>query len=368
MIQKMHPPAVQDLLYLLTIPQIGPGRIRKLFESLGSINDILSAPIQNLVHVAGIDQKLAQQLKKGGDRAIVDQQLDFMEKQKIQYITLWDDNYPELLKRIPDAPVLLFYKGILKEHHQKAVAIVGTRSPSSYGKVVTAELARQLVGHGITVVSGMARGVDTIAHQTALQTGGETLAVLGCGVDRCYPSENNQIYRKIPEQGALISEYFIGTGPDAVNFPKRNRIISGLSLGTVVIEAGNRSGALISALFALNQDREVFAVPGNINSPKSQGCNQLIQQGAKLVLTVEDILEEIGEITSSGPVQKNWTIPENLGPLEKSILEHLSSDPKHIDRLVMELREGPSTVLSGLLSLELLGLAQQLAGKMFIRI
>jgi len=364
----MHPPAVQDLLYLLTIPQIGPGRIRKLFQAFGGIDNIKKTPLQNLIRVAGIDQKLAQHLKKGGDQAAVDQQLALLEEQKIQYVTLWDDNYPLLLKRIPDAPVLLFYKGILKEIHQKAVAIVGTRSPSNYGKLVTAELARKLISHGITVVSGMARGVDTIAHQTAIQTGGETLAVLGCGVDRCYPSDNRQVYNKIPEQGAVMSEYFIGTGPDAVNFPKRNRIISGLSLGTVVIEAGNRSGALISALFALNQDREVFAVPGNINSPKSQGCNRLIQQGAKLVQSVEDILEEIGEISSSGPVQKNWTIPENLGPLEKKIMEYLSSDPKHIDRLVMELREAPSTVLSGLLTLELLGLVQQLAGKMFIRI
>ena len=366
--QTLNPPAVQDLLYLLTIPQIGPGRIRKLLQAFGTVENILKAPAQHLMRVAGIDQKLTEHLKRGGDPSSVEQQLELLNKGSIRCVTIWDSHYPSLLKRIPDAPVLLFYFGELKESHQRAVAIVGTRTPSSYGKVTTTELTRQLVRNGITVVSGMARGVDTIAHHTALQNGGETLAVLGCGVDRCYPSENRQLYQKIPMQGAVLSEYFIGTGPDAVNFPKRNRIISGLSLGTVVIEAGNRSGALISALFALNQDREVFAVPGNINSPKSQGCNRLIQQGAKLVQSVEDILEEIGELAQSGPKEKTWTMPENLGPLERKILENLSSDPKHIDRLVMELREAPSTVLSGLLTLELLGLAQQLVGKMFIRI
>jgi DNA processing protein len=327
----------------------------------------MKTPIQNLVRVEGIDRKLAEHIKRGGDEAIVDQQLESLEKHQVQYITIWDSAYPLLLKRISDAPVVLFYKGALKEIHQKAIAVVGMRSPSNYGKTVTTELVRQLVLNEITIVSGMARGVDSIAHQTALQTGGETLAVLGCGMDYCYPPENKQLYHKISDNGAVISEYFMGTGPDAANFPKRNRIISGLSLGTLVIEAGNRSGALISALFALNQNREVFAVPGNINSHKSIGSNRLIQQGAKLVLSVDDILEEIGEIPSSSQVRQK-KIPENLGETEKAILEKLSIDPKHIDRLVMELHETPSTILAGLLTLELLGLVQQLAGKMFVRL
>ena len=365
--QEKSPPTIYDLLYLLTIPQIGPGRIRKLFQVFSSVEEMLKAPVQKIVRVEGIDRKLAEQIKRGGDKAVVDQQLELLEKHQVQYMTIWDSAYPVLLKRISDAPVVLFYRGGFKETHQKAIAVVGMRSPSNYGKVATAELVRQLVRNEITIVSGMARGVDSIAHHTALQNGGETLAVLGCGMDCCYPPENHQLYLQIPEHGAVISEYFMGTGPDAVNFPKRNRIISGLSLGTLVVEAGNRSGALISALFALNQNREVFAVPGNMNSTRSSGCNRLIQQGAKLVLSVEDILEEIGENSIPSRMQPK-KIPENLRQLEKIVLEKLSTDPKHIDRLVMELQEAPSTILAGLLTLELLGLVQQLAGKMFVRL
>jgi DNA processing protein len=212
----------------------------------------------------------------------------------------------------------------------------------------------------------MARGVDTIAHRTALQHDGQTIAVLGCGVDVCYPPENKNLYQEIPRHGAVLSEYFLGTGPDAPNFPKRNRIISGLSRGTLVIEAGDKSGALITAFFALDQNRDVFAVPGNINSAKSIGCNRLIKHGAKLVQSAKDILEEIG-MGGSTSEQGPKPVPENLGDFERRVLKNLSADPKHIDKLVSELRESPSAVLTGLLSLELLGLVQQLAGKMFIR-
>jgi DNA processing protein len=360
-------PALYDLLHLLTIPNIGPGRIRKLLQVFEGVEQILKAPVQKLTRVEGIDLKLAECIKKGGETELARTQVALIKKHKINYILIWDKNYPAILKQIPDAPVILFYHGEFKDQHKKSIALVGTRTPSNYGRMVTIELVRQLVGNGLTIVSGMARGIDSIAHQIAIQNGGETLAVLGCGVDQCYPPENLDLYQKIPQHGAVISEYFVGTGPDAINFPKRNRIISGLSLGTVVIEAGERSGALITAFYALNQNREVYAVPGNINSPKSQGCNRLIKEGAKLVQTVDDILEEIGELNKvSAPEAK--AIPTNLQPLEKSILENLGSDPKHIDRLVLDLKEAPSAILAGLLTLELLGLAQQLAGKMFVRI
>ncbi len=360
-------PSLSDLLYLLTIPQVGPGRIRRLMQVFENSQAILRAPVQKLVQVEGIDQKLAAQIKKGGDAEIARTQHALIEKNDIQYLTIWDKDYPNLLKRISDAPVILFYRGNLKAPHPPALAVVGTRTPSNYGKVTTAEMVRQLISHGVSIVSGMARGIDTIAHHTAIQSGGETLAVLGCGLDQCYPPENRQLYQKIPDHGALISEFFVGTGPDAVNFPRRNRIISGLSLGTLVVEAGDRSGALITALFALNQNREVFAIPGNITSSKSLGSNRLIKQGGKLVQTVEDILDEISEFASRKSLPPK-IIPENLGPLEKKILGKLTDDPKHIDRLVMEVKETPSTVLAGLLTLELLGLVQQLAGKMFIRL
>ncbi|RQW01231.1 MAG: DNA-protecting protein DprA [Calditrichaeota bacterium] len=360
-------PYVEDLLYLLTVPNIGPGRIRRLFQQFGSFQDIRRAPVRKLIHVAGIDLKIAEQIKNGGNDTIVANQMALLDKFQIDYITIWDKAYPSLLKRISDPPIVLFYKGDFKEQHSRSIAVVGTRTPSAYGKMMAAEITRQLVAKGITVVSGLARGVDSIAHQTAIGCGGETIAVLGCGVDRCYPPENYELYRKIPDHGAVISEYFIGTGPDAVNFPKRNRIISGLSLGTLVVEAGRKSGAVISAILALNQNREVFAIPGNINNPRSEGSNLLIKQGAKLVQNVEDILEEIGEFSHYFPIPPK-PIPDDLGPIEKAIISSLSEDPKHIDRLVMELRETPSTILSGLLTLELMGLVQQLPGKMFIRL
>lgn len=363
----MKAPALNDILYLLTIPNIGPARIRKLFLAFESVEQLLKAPVQSMTRIEGIDLKLAEYIKKGGDQDLVRQQTALIKKNKIEYVTIWENEYPPLLKQIPEAPIILFYRGRFSKQHQPAIAIVGTRTPSHYGKVVVSNLVRELVAKNITIVSGLARGIDSIAHQVAIQNGGETLAVLGCGIDQCYPPENRELFQKIPRHGAVISEYFLGTGPDAVNFPKRNRIISGLSLGTVVIEAGERSGALITAYYALNQNREVFAVPGNINNPKSYGCNSLIQQGAKLVQGVDDILEEIGEIRSSSPPAPK-AIPNNLHSLEKKILENLNSDPKHIDRLVLELKESPSAILAGLLTLELLGLVQQLPGKMFVRL
>ncbi len=359
---KLH-----DLLYLLTIPNIGPGRIRKLFQAFHDIKQILAAPIQNLIQVEGIDYRIAEQIKLGGNQKIAEEQIALIEQFKVNYITIWDTDYPPILKRIPDAPVILFYKGQIKVLCQQSIAIVGTRTPSEYGRIVTTEIVKQLIYHNLTIVSGLARGIDSIAHRTAIQSGGSTVAVLGCGIDRCYPPENQKLYQQIKKQGCILSEYFIGTGPDAINFPKRNRIISGLSLGTLVIEAGDRSGALISALFALNQNREVFAIPGNINSPKSRGCNRLIKQGAKLIQSVEDILEEIGEPLGRN-VGEPKPIPDNLSQFEKKLLAILSTEPKHIDQLVLDLKESPSTVLSSLLTLELMGLVQQLVGKMFIRI
>ncbi len=362
-----HKPHILDLIYLLTIPNIGPGRIRRLLQVFHSKDEILKAPLQKLVRVDGIDFKLAAQLKKGGDAAEAEKQVHLIEKFQVQYLTIWDRDYPASLKQISDPPVILFYKGTVSEEHRQAIAIVGTRTPSSYGKVVTTEIVRELTARNITIVSGMARGIDAVAHHTALRNEGQTIAVLGCGIDRCYPPENRPLYTDIPNHGAIFSEYLIGTGPDATNFPKRNRIISGLSQGTLVIEAGDRSGALITAVYALNQNREVFAIPGNINSPKSRGTNTLIKQGAKLVQSVDDILEEIsGWTTPDNRPPK--PAPDNLSELETAILSKLSNEPKHIDRLVMELKESPAIILSGLLNLELLGLVQQLSGKMFIRL
>ena len=345
-------PALKDILYLLSIPNMGPARIRRLLSVFGSAEELSRAPLQCLTRIEGIDRVLAQQLKAGGDSAAVEKQLQLIDKQRVKTVSIWQEGYPELLKKTADPPLLLFYKGTLPEKWPPCIGIVGTRMPSAYGKGVTERLVSELVRKGITIVSGFARGIDTVAHRTALRKGSRTFAILGCGVDA---------------NGAMISEFFLGTGPDAVNFPRRNRIISGVSLGVVVMEAGQKSGALITAGYALDQNREVFAVPGQITNPKTVGTHRLIQQGAKLVHTVDDILEEI-EASLESVAGKSKAPPPDLSPLERKILERLSSDPKHIDRLVMELEEAPASILASLLNLELAGLVRQLSGKMFIRI
>lgn len=360
-------PNLKDILLLLSIPNFGSGRVRRLLSVFGTTEAIFKAPVQRLMKVNGLDRKLIEQIKKGGDQKEVDQQLELIEKHRIHALTFWDAQYPELLKKTADPPLLLFFKGQLPERLPPCLAVVGTRTPTQYGKTVTEKLVGDLVHNGIAIVSGLARGIDTIAHQSALSYGGKTIAVLGCGLDHVYPPENRKIYQAIAEKGILFSEYFIGTGPDAVNFPRRNRIISGISLGVLIVEAGDKSGALITANYAVDQNREVFAIPGSVNNPKSSGPHRLIQQGAKLVHTVQDILDEIAPgLPQNQPAEK--PIPPHLSPLDRSVLEKLSSDPKHIDRLVLELKESPAMILSSLLNLELSGLVRQLSGKMFIRI
>ncbi len=359
-------PSLEDLLLLLTIPNIGPGRIRRLLGVFPSVQDLLKAPLRTLMRIEGIDHRLAQQIKQGGNPQVVLQQVKQMKHHGIGHISIWDEGYPPLLKQIPDPPVLLFYKGQSPSRWPLCLAVVGTRIPSRYGKLIAEKLVTELVKMGIAIISGLARGIATIAHRTAIRHGGKTYAVLGNGLDSVYPPENRRLVEEICRQGATFSEYFLGTGPDAVNFPRRNRIISGMCQGILVIEAGEKSGALITAHYAADHNRDVFAVPGEISNPKSAGCHRLIQKGAKLVHTIDDILEEL-------PLQQPEAAPEemlppDLTPSEKLLLEQLSfNEPRHIDHLVMHLEESPAVLLSRLLQLELKGLVKQLSGKMFIR-
>ncbi|NOX38241.1 MAG: DNA-protecting protein DprA [Calditrichaeota bacterium] len=359
-------PALEDVLLLLTIPNIGPGRIRKLLAIFPTAKDILQAPIQTLMRIEGIDQRLALQIKQGGDPRAVQQQLKLMHTHNVKWMTIWDEGYPPLLKHIPDPPVILFYKGAIPNPWPVCLAVVGTRLPSNYGKIITEKLVLELVKNGVAIVSGLARGIDTIAHRTAIRQGGLTFAVLGNGLDAIYPPENRTLFRDIAQHGAVFSEFFLGTGPDAGNFPRRNRIISGMCQGILVIEAGEKSGALITANYAIDHNREVFAVPGEVTNPKSLGCHRLIQKGAKLVHSVEDILEELP--LQKAPGVRNPAPPPNLSDSELSLLEQLSyNEPRHIDQLVLKLEESPAVLLSRLLQLELKGLVKQLSGKMFIR-
>jgi DNA processing protein len=271
-----------------------------------------------------------------------------------------DSGYPERLKEIYEHPIILYVKGTLEPSDAISIAIVGTRKPTVYGRQVTEELAANLAGCGLTICSGLARGVDTLAHQTALKNNGRTLAVLGSGINVVYPSENRELAKRIVENGALISEYPINSGPKAENFPRRNRIISGLTLGTLVTEAGNSSGASITAEFALEQNREVFAVPGSILSAQSRGTNKLIQQGAKLVREAADILGELNLRSIISQLDFKEIVPENEA--ETLILSNLSSEAKHIDEVCRASGMSISLVSSTLAVMELKGLVRQCGG------
>ena len=356
----------ESLLKLYSIPGIGPGRMRNLISALGSPQAVLDAPLQHLIRVQGIEKTTAIKIKNEVDEHFVELQLNYINKNDVEILSFWDKNYPLRLKKIYDPPAFLFMKGQIKPSDEMAIGIVGTRVPSHYGTIITEQFSKELASNGFTIVSGFARGVDTIAHTAALKSGGRTIAVLGSGIDNIYPPENKKIAVEIIENGAIISEYPIGTNPDAGNFPRRNRIISGLSLGILITEAGAKSGALITAFQALEQNREVFATPGPINSAKSAGTNQLIKEGAKLVQGTLDILQELdGQISITKKVKPK--VMPSLKGLEKTIFEKLSDSPAHVDQLAEKCKKTVPEILSVLLTLELMGVVKQLSGKMFVR-
>jgi DNA processing protein len=279
-------------LALHLVPGVGRITFKKLVGYFGHPRDVMGATAGQLMRVAGIGPKLAQTITGFQTPTEVERELRAVQAAGCQIIPQSDPNYPPLLKAIEDPPPVLYVKGEIGEPVAPAIAVVGSRRPSIYGKVVAEQLVRGLSEAGVTVVSGLARGIDSVAHAKTLDHGGRTIAVLGCGLEHMYPPENRPLAQRISRQGAVVSEFPMMTKPDRLNFPLRNRTISGLSLGTVVIEAGERSGALITVQWALEQGREVFAVPGNVTAPTSRGTNRLIKMGAKLVDCVEDILEE----------------------------------------------------------------------------
>lgn len=364
----MNLEALRALLQLTTVPGIGPTRIRALVAHFHSAPDALSASMNALCQVPGIERVLAENIRAHGDHTFAERQLELLARRGTRLLTYWDEDYPALLKKIPDPPVLLYVEGALASSNENLLAIVGTRAPTQYGKMVAEKLSGELAARGFTIVSGLARGIDTIAHRTALKSGGRTLAVLGSGLDVMYPAENEKLAREISEHGAIISEYPFGAKPDAANFPRRNRIISGLSLGVLVIEAGVESGAMITANLALEHNREVFAVPGSIMSMKSAGPHRLISEGAKLVQNVENVLEELlGQLDFFGkPRSEDRPLPE-LEPKSKRIYDLLSHEAMHIDELIRKTELSSSEAMTLLLELEFKNLVQQLPGKFFVR-
>lgn len=338
-----------------------------LLNHFDNAKEIWQAGIEQL-KAAGLDQKSAQELAFLKNEINPDQELENLHKENIQVITIQDPNYPKLLKETHHAPFILYYKGNLQQLNKQAIAIVGSRRATQYGRQVVEKLTEELLLQDLLIVSGLALGIDSLAHITCVNNRKPTAAVLGSGLDNqnLYPATNRALANGIlANDGIIISEFPIGTMPLKHHFPLRNRIISGLSLGTIVIEAGESSGALITAKYALEQNREVFAVPGNITNPMSIGTNNIIKQGAKLIQSVEDIFDELN-LQEIKQFQTNQEIiPDS--PEEATILKHLSNEPRHINELVKLTDFSITEVNSTIMMLEMKGQVKNLGNMTYIK-
>lgn len=360
----------RDWLALKQVPGVGNVLFKRLIETYKTPGAVFEASETDLVQV--MSERVAKEIHAFKDFDGADRELEQVRKQGAELLTLADTDYPALLLDIYDPPPVLYVKGLWKNEQKQAqsdypIAVVGARQITPYGRRVTERLCRALVERGVSIVSGFARGVDALAHRAALAAFGNTVAVLGCGIDVIYPPEHKKLYQEIGEQGMLLSEFPTGTPPIAGNFPKRNRIISGLSLGCLVVEAGLKSGSLITARLAMEQGREVFAVPGPIDSEMSAGPHQLIASGAKLVQDAEDILEEILPQLARRKDVSDLEAPV-LEAEEAVLFQSLSFEPKHIDLLIQESQKTAAAVSGLLLTLELKGVARQMAGQYYVKV
>jgi DNA processing protein len=344
---------------------IGAIRLQALRDHFGDLALAWQAPREAL-QAAGLSPRLAERVAQIRASVDLEQYMANMAVQGIQILTWEDESYPTRLNEIDQPPPVLYVRGTLTSEDAWAVAVVGTRRISAYGRQVAEELAAYLANNGVTVISGLARGVDATAHLSALKAGGRTIAVLGCGVDRIYPPEHAQLAARIIASGALLSDYAPGTPPDAANFPPRNRIISGMSMATVVVEAGETSGALITAQFAVDQGREVFAVPGNILAAQSKGTNQLIAQGAHPLLSARDLLDilNLRRVTEQREVRK--ILPAN--ETEAKLLSVLSHEPLHMDDIRNQTGLPIERVSATLVMMELKGLVRQVGGMNYVAV
>jgi len=376
--QNMH----RDWLRLILIPGIAPHKILRLLARFRSPDRVLAASESELADAVG-EPDIAHRIAAYRDSVDVDGELAQIEKYGVTLITLDDDIYPAQLAETYGPPIILYVRGTFLPEDANRVGIVGTRRASHYGRMVAERLAGELAVHGITVVSGLAAGVDSAAHRGALAAGGRTISVLGCGVDVVYPAANRELMEQVIEHGCVMSEFPMGTKPYKSNFPQRNRIISGMTLGTVVVEGNRTSGALITARRAMEQGREVFAVPGRALTEGSQGPHSLIRDGAKLTETAQDILEEIevhmvpvateptATEDSVEPLESGEKGPRSepaISPQEQLILKTLATEPVAVDDLASMCNVALPELLSALTLLEIKGLARQLPGKLFVRL
>jgi DNA processing protein len=342
---------------------VGSVRVQKLLAAFGSLRRAWNAPVGELL-AAGLDERTARSIVS--ERVVLDPEslLESCRKAGLKVLILEDEGYPARLKELPTPPPVLYLRGTLSSADGWAVALVGTRRSTPYGREVARLFSTALAARGVTVVSGLARGIDAEAHSSALEAGGRTIAVLGNGADRTYPPEHDLLARRIEAAGALVSDYPPGTPPDAANFPPRNRLIAGLSLATVVVEAGAESGALLTAKYAAEYGRDVFAVPGGILSPMSAGCNRLIRDGASPALAPEDIFAEL-EVTQTGfAAQARMLIPDN--PVESKILDALGAEPVHVDLLRARVGLPIEEVTSALAMMEIKGTVRPVGGMQYV--
>ena len=355
------------LLALHSIDGLGPIRLKALLDHFKDPKLAWEADLRK-IRETGVPKNVAELLvetRKSLDPRGYAQSIKDMG---IKWLTIFDDNYPKLLKEIYDPPVIFYIKGEILKQDQNAIAIVGTRKMTGYGRVVTKGFVEELVSAGLTIVSGLARGVDTLAHLSAIKNGGRTLAILGGGINNIYPPENIKLVTDIINgKGAVISEFSPDEPSMPGNFPARNRIIAGLSLGVLVTEAAEDSGSLITARLALEEGREVFAVPGPITSNLSAGTSQLIKNGARLVTSTEDILQELGIDLDKGRGKNKRGIADNLSGIEEAILESLENEHKHVDEICRELKTTSANISSALIKLEISGLVKSLGGGNYIK-
>ncbi|MDP8212046.1 MAG: DNA-processing protein DprA [Candidatus Zapsychrus exili] len=366
---------IESFLVLNAISGLSNIRIRKMLDFYGSAEKVLSLGKKDLEDSNILPEKTIQNILDFSKDIFLKNEYNLINKNQVKVITCKDKDYPRSLLEIPDAPIVLYVRGDISKHNKMSLAIVGSRKASFYGISIAEKFARELSLLGINVVSGMARGIDTAAHRGVLRSKGTTVAVLGNGLAGVYPPENRKLFEEISKTGAVISEFPMETQPLPFNFPRRNRIISGLSLGVIVVEAAQRSGALITADFALEQGKDVFAIPGKIDSLASKGVNNLIKQGAKLVTCVDDVLEDIElgiseflkESEDKKEVKNYNSSSSSLNKEEEFIYGYVSDRPLHVDEITKKCGLAPALMASVLMKLELRRMVKQLPGKLFIR-
>jgi len=383
MAKKQHNSVdIEKWLKLIRADNVGPATFARLIKHFGSPDRALGASVSELAKINGIGFKTAEQIAATRDKFDACAELELADKLGVWLINLDDKRYPPVLKQIYDPPPVLYIKGSLTRQDNLCIAIVGSRRCSLYGQEQSSRFAHFLSSAGFTICSGMARGIDTAAHQGALSASGRTIAVQGCGLANIFPPENKKLFELIAESGACISELPLRYEPLSENFPPRNRVIAGLSLGTIVVEAGLRSGALITARAELENNREVMAVPGKIDSPLNKGAHQLIKQGAKLVESVEDVMETLGYIgeqlqshATAAAVKASERLEKplfdvsqlNLSEAEKTVCDYLGKEPLHTEQIIAGTNLPPGGINAALVSLRLKGLIRQLPGSLFLR-